>query len=516
MSHSYDTELLAEAAGVKIVKTSIASTNKIILQFDDTSELSTKNDKSSCGFHLTKSKWDPYPWVGSVEHESIADRAGLRPGDCLLDVDGTNVLGLKMKDVGALINERENRKNVNLRIWRYEPNSLEDEETGIALRGPLPEVATKLANALSGTIRCLECPVCLENATPPVSQCVHGHILCVDCRPKTSRCPVCRVRLGQGRCLIAEKIQKVIRDIFRTNHEVENDNRSTNRNLIERLFGGRYKPNVMKINPKNINVLPKSRRSLLTKLFLGGLEKAASTENLTTVSKEHCDGISMFRSKKAYCDINLEKLNLNDRPKSASTGELSVEKVNHQINISHCKSDLESINITRSMTLNLSSHEATWDDSTDSIYNINLSCPLFKKKKCEEILTLDMLFEHLRIRHNGPLIHFNGGRIKLPIPFPFEADAICILHYADDIFFFQVETDSLWMMNILGKNKDLEWTLHAWGNTGTEIRCRRFIANLEHPTILSSKNIVLLPKTLGIHTIDIQIIDFEMIDKSEI
>lgn len=57
-----------------------------------------------------------------------------------------------MKDVGALINERENRKNVNLRIWRYEPNSLEDEETGIALRGPLPEVATKLANALSGTV----------------------------------------------------------------------------------------------------------------------------------------------------------------------------------------------------------------------------------------------------------------------------------------------------------------------------------------------------------------------------
>lgn len=78
MSRSYDTELLADAAGVKIVKTSIPSTNKIILQFDDTNELSTRNDKSSCGFHLTKSKWDPYPWVGSVEHESIADRAGLR------------------------------------------------------------------------------------------------------------------------------------------------------------------------------------------------------------------------------------------------------------------------------------------------------------------------------------------------------------------------------------------------------------------------------------------------------
>lgn len=279
----------------------------------------------------------------------------------------------------------------------------------------------------------------MENATPPVSQCVHGHILCVDCRPKASRCPVCRVRLGQGRCLIAEKIQKVIRDIFRTNHEIENDNKSTNRNLIERLFGGRYRPNLTKTNPKNNDGIPKSRRSLLTKLFLGGLEKAASTENLTTVSKEHCYETSIFRSKKAHCDINLDKLNLNDRPKSASTGELSIEKFNRQINISHCKSDQESIDITRSMTLNVpSSNEATWGGSNDSIYNIYLSCPLLKKNKCEEILTVNTLFEHLRLRHNGPLIHYNGGRIKLPIPLPFEADAIYLLHYIDDIFFLQV------------------------------------------------------------------------------
>lgn len=31
-----------------------------------------------CGFHLTKSKWDPYPWVGYVENNSPADLAGLR------------------------------------------------------------------------------------------------------------------------------------------------------------------------------------------------------------------------------------------------------------------------------------------------------------------------------------------------------------------------------------------------------------------------------------------------------
>ena len=37
-------------------------------------------------------------------------------------------------------------------------------------------------------------------------QCVNGHIVCQKCRPKTLRCPMCRVQLGRGRCLVADKI----------------------------------------------------------------------------------------------------------------------------------------------------------------------------------------------------------------------------------------------------------------------------------------------------------------------
>lgn len=32
----------------------------------------------SCGFHLSRTKWDPYPWVGVVEDGSAAQRAGLQ------------------------------------------------------------------------------------------------------------------------------------------------------------------------------------------------------------------------------------------------------------------------------------------------------------------------------------------------------------------------------------------------------------------------------------------------------
>jgi len=38
----------------------------------------------------------------------------------------------------------------------------------------------------------LECPICFELSRPPVYQCPEGHIICHRCRPKVTRCPVCR------------------------------------------------------------------------------------------------------------------------------------------------------------------------------------------------------------------------------------------------------------------------------------------------------------------------------------
>lgn len=137
----------------------------------------------------------------------------IRAGDCLLKVNRVDLLGVRMQDIASLIGRTD---QVNLEIWRRPQDDFfasgeEDQEntvyecpagstcsnksdTAVALQGPLPEVAHKLASTISGVVKALECPVCLESSTPPVSQCVHGHLLCVGCRPKTERCPVCRVR----------------------------------------------------------------------------------------------------------------------------------------------------------------------------------------------------------------------------------------------------------------------------------------------------------------------------------
>jgi hypothetical protein len=40
----------------------------------------------SFGFHLSRSKWDPYPYISRVDSDSFASIAGLREGDCVLEV----------------------------------------------------------------------------------------------------------------------------------------------------------------------------------------------------------------------------------------------------------------------------------------------------------------------------------------------------------------------------------------------------------------------------------------------
>nr|CAD7262679.1 unnamed protein product [Timema shepardi] len=42
----------------------------------------------------------------------------------------------------------------------------------------------------------LECPVCFEYMQTPIQQCLNGHSLCSNCRPKLDKCPSCRRSLS--------------------------------------------------------------------------------------------------------------------------------------------------------------------------------------------------------------------------------------------------------------------------------------------------------------------------------
>ena len=63
----------------------------------------------------------------------------------------------------------------------------------------------------SDVLSLLECPVCLDHITPPVKQCVKGHLVCIDCFPRLHHCPTCRSSMCDERNLAMEQVSRLLR-----------------------------------------------------------------------------------------------------------------------------------------------------------------------------------------------------------------------------------------------------------------------------------------------------------------
>lgn len=70
---------------------------------------------AACGFHLTRGKWDPYPWVSSVDEGSVAAAAGMKPGDCLLEVNGEDIIGHRISEVAEIVKSKPDQ--ASLLLW---------------------------------------------------------------------------------------------------------------------------------------------------------------------------------------------------------------------------------------------------------------------------------------------------------------------------------------------------------------------------------------------------------------
>ncbi|KAM7363302.1 uncharacterized protein ACRADG_000263 isoform 1-T8 [Cochliomyia hominivorax] len=197
------------------------------------------------GLHLSRAPWDPYPWVSSIQKDSNSYQAGLRIGDCLLELNGQDVLGMKISEIAALLKNHwlnESSNYVTVVIWRNKCNGSnnnnstshssngedattdachgdndddtdEDEENNA--HNINQQSLQKFATCLQHIAQLLECPVCLEVIKPPGWQCCNGHVLCNNCRSRSEKCPVCRVPLGpRGRCLLSDKLFTLLADSF--------------------------------------------------------------------------------------------------------------------------------------------------------------------------------------------------------------------------------------------------------------------------------------------------------------
>ena len=46
----------------------------------------SSDSATSFGFLLSRSKWDPYPYISRIDKDSPASTSGLKEGDCVLEV----------------------------------------------------------------------------------------------------------------------------------------------------------------------------------------------------------------------------------------------------------------------------------------------------------------------------------------------------------------------------------------------------------------------------------------------
>ncbi|CAH0602472.1 unnamed protein product [Chrysodeixis includens] len=179
-----------------------------------------EDEGEGLGFRLTRTLWDPYPWVREVTPHSRADDAGLKKGDCILQADGKDLLGLPVGQVAGLIRGDGAGRGVSLLVWNCGVDPKDDPELlwscGGGSRGE------KSRRALANVVRALACCVCASTATKPLT-CARSHVYCEACWTRLERCALCREALPSknspyARNLVAEQVFEAIA----TEYELKN------------------------------------------------------------------------------------------------------------------------------------------------------------------------------------------------------------------------------------------------------------------------------------------------------
>ncbi|XP_041984034.1 uncharacterized protein LOC121736716 [Aricia agestis] len=171
-----------------------------------------EDEGEGLGFRLTRTTWDPYPWVRDVSAGSRAERCGLRAGDCVLQADGRDLLGMPIGEVAALIRGDGAARGVTLCVWSCGVDPHDDPELlwscGGGARGE------RARRALAGVVRALACCVCAATATHALA-CARSHLYCSACWSRLQRCALCRESLPPkdspyAKNLVAEQVFEAI------------------------------------------------------------------------------------------------------------------------------------------------------------------------------------------------------------------------------------------------------------------------------------------------------------------
>ncbi|EFA11239.2 uncharacterized protein LOC662426 [Tribolium castaneum] len=390
--------------------------------------ITLERNGSNCGFHLTRSKWDPYPWVNSVEDGTAADSAGVKPGDCLLEVNGEDVVGQRISEVAEIVKSKPNQ--VSLLLWNA---GVDPQCTPEAVCcGPMPTNLQRLSACMSTILAFLECPVCLDTIPPPTYQCENGHLICIRCRAKSERCPICRLRFSRGRSLLADQVYNALVDAFNLREEPD-DSRTAK---MHQIFKMKTKKNV-----PDIKVTPSHTTKFLARL----VGKASSVDNLSGSANDS--------------DFNLRTKSLSNQ-EIFDAGSPLVSRTNSVNRMSR--------NEKNQNYLNPNFRSVSCHGSFESLHNagedIAFYCPF--APGCTSLIKGKKVIEHFQLSHDGPLVHYFKSQITIEFSKILEEQDLCyVIQLQQNTFFLKIENSSenvlLWTWVLENGNVAKEFDMHV-------------------------------------------------------
>lgn len=290
--------------------------------------------------------------------------------------------------------------------------------------GPMPSNLQRLSACMSSILAVLECPICLDTIPPPAHQCGNGHLICVKCRVKTERCPICRVRFCRARSLLADQIFNSLTEAFELKDEAEEERPAK---LRERLFGSKRNKSFQPSKPTpelKISLVTTPTNKFLTRI----LGKSSSVENL-------CSN-----------PVNLSAVprNLSDFPSNLRAKSLSTSEICHPMG-SRPVSRSPSVNSTHRVDVPQylgSKRPASYHGSCESLdadFTDNeqlYCCPC--EEECPALLKGLEVLRHIQESHEGPLVQYFKTRLTLSLPLVSEETAVLAITNDGNTFFLKV------------------------------------------------------------------------------
>ncbi|KAG5897400.1 hypothetical protein JTB14_013492 [Gonioctena quinquepunctata] len=399
-----------------------------------------EKNNTQCGFQLSRGKWDPYPWVSSVDKESAASFAGLKSGDCVLEVNGEDVIGKRISEIAEIVKLKS--EQVSLLLWNA---GVDPHCTPEALCcGPLPQNLQRLSACLSTILAFLECPICLDTIPPPTYQCDNGHLICMRCRTKTERCPVCRLRLHRGRSLISDQVYNAVVDAFNLKEESEEVRASR----IQQIFKNRNK----KATIPDIKVIQSYTNKILAKLT----GKSSSVENISSNAKlssnnsadnDFVDGQLKTKS------LSTNEIFISESPVVSRSGSISrlIRKDLNLLQVNHDNKRPASYHgsfesLERNIHLTVTSiHNSFNSLETDAAEKDSILCFCPFSNDCTSLMKGKDVFDHFRNIHgdSGPLIQYFTSKITIFLrELDTQEDISYVVFSNENIFFLKVSQDT--------------------------------------------------------------------------